>query len=471
MAGITEQISLGQIGVEGRFTVSLQDALTGKTKERVDDENMVCVGMGDYMRKLCTAMLGSVASNYSYIPYQNSMFAGQNYLSSIVNSVSLTDGTLPASFNHRLLDGTVIAQGNANNSAQAGSIYGALGYASLRQSSTEIYKRWDWASGNGNGTFSKIALHAERFCGTSTYDGVMANTYCEIPRNVAAYSVWHNEVWVCTAADNKKITFDRYTLDPRATTVAKDSFDIDIESFATVYSSWSNSYNKAYIVLRSKADSDTVFLFPANSVSRAGELITGTTQRRFYAYYKYKQSTGQVSAVTIVTEKPNNRMVGVGNIYLDAQDRPHIMGFIYNEAGASEYGLYRLTGTAVTKVRALETYPTEMIIYGFAEGEITGNVLQFASSSYIHEIDLLTGKNKQGNGYFGNLGWNTIHFYDGGTWYAVSSNKEGAPKFTWVEKCNSPLDVIFLATERRLDYSITKTANETMYVGYSLNLI
>ena len=265
MAGQMEKIALGELALRGRVELEITDPLTGRPYYRFEDHNIVLDNLYQYLKTLCIAALCSYDGFYEYHP--NTALGGSNTnmgnpvssffglsfginasypqgdssyplvsssartaLKCPVEAVSLTDGRAQPSSSDVRMDGSVVATADLRTQVASGGKGGIFTYSKSYENFRKLYRRWDWASANGNGELSKIYLHtvASSLVPFLFHKSVSALSlpYGSISGWTAAGQV-KNHLLYCTGLNNWVFSFVLLTVDVNTATITSKEFVID----------------------------------------------------------------------------------------------------------------------------------------------------------------------------------------------------------------------------------------------------
>lgn len=160
-----ERIAFGDIEIVGNFGVVTVDERTGRVYQEVREKNFVFPQINNIIRNSILQLF--TMCNISTMP--SSIFplfhsvghaSDHQHLGPLFENVMLTNGINPDSFIDPLMgiDGLIIAEASSNSVATAGTRWGAPTFSLWRATNNRVYRRWDWPSANGIGTFNKIVL-------------------------------------------------------------------------------------------------------------------------------------------------------------------------------------------------------------------------------------------------------------------------------------------------------------------------
>lgn len=189
-----EKIALGDLHISGHIDMQITNPLTGRPYYKFVDHNLVMDGLYKYLKVLCIASLcsynggpytrrpiTSIAGAPSTAPYSGSSYnrafscqvgstsesgdiqyppasTSGARLTCPIDQILLTDGTSQPSAADVAVDGNIVAMADMCTVATSGTNKGIFSFSRSFESFTKLYRRWDWASTNGNGTISKIML-------------------------------------------------------------------------------------------------------------------------------------------------------------------------------------------------------------------------------------------------------------------------------------------------------------------------
>lgn len=190
-----DRIAISDFGIRGHVDLQITNPLTGKPYYKFEDHNMVMDGLYTYLKTLCIIALSSYNGGpYSYRPLTSMAgYSGIRYpyesrpasrsfsdyitdsapsgnanlppsnnngsrLNCPIDQIVITDSLVSPSANDVSVDGNIIAMADSRTAVSSGSAYGVFSYARCIESFSKLYRRWDWASANGNGVLSKIML-------------------------------------------------------------------------------------------------------------------------------------------------------------------------------------------------------------------------------------------------------------------------------------------------------------------------
>lgn len=190
-----DRIAISDFEIRGHVDLQITNPLTGKPYYKFEDHNMVMDGLYTYLKTLCIIALSSYNGGpYSYRPltsmagyagvkspyeYGQLIYSFSDYITESANSGSatlppstsngsrlkcpidqivITDSLVSPSANDVSVDGNIVAMADSRTAVSSGSKYGVFSYAKCIETFSKLYRRWDWASTNGNGALSKIML-------------------------------------------------------------------------------------------------------------------------------------------------------------------------------------------------------------------------------------------------------------------------------------------------------------------------
>lgn len=190
-----DRIAIGDFGISGHVDLQITNPLTGKPYYKFEDHNMVMDGLYTYLKTLCIIALSSynggpyynrpltsmAGSSGTRVPYESnpqrrsfsdyieeSAESGNaklppstingSRLNCPIDQIVITDSLVSPSANDVSVDGNIIAMADSRTAVPSGGAYGIFSYAKCIETFSKLYRRWDWASANGNGVLSKIML-------------------------------------------------------------------------------------------------------------------------------------------------------------------------------------------------------------------------------------------------------------------------------------------------------------------------
>lgn len=510
MAGQMEKIALGELALRGRVELEITDPLTGRPYYRFEDHNIVLDNLYQYLKTLCIAALCSYDGLYGYHP--NTAFSGASYnlggpvsnyyglcfgLSSYsaqgnssyppstanktalkcpVEAVSLTDGRAQPSGSDVRIDGSVIATADLRTQVASGGTGGIFTYSKSYENFRKLYRRWDWASANGNGELSKIYLHTIE---TTLPPFLFHKSISSLSLPVPSVNSWmtvgqvRNHIFFCTEINNGVASFAVLTVDVGTAAATIKTFVVD----PTALGSSIKPTSRIFCILETK-EPDVIKII-SNNVSDYYTLPV----------YSYNLTTGEVGL---------KEYQG----FHDYPNDPTRPDRLYNSIGQTSFE-YRNIFAAYRDTDGLITLFSgyNYRIYKIPE---TGNVLQYFSSyrnvgnnsgllfnnsgyrrpnenyvellkgDYVYQFNKATGENTSNTPYWQYGFW---YNFEGskyvlgglgdGLLYLCSIYWSATIPYIQVDAVREDDVGLRIMTERLLPEPVVKD-NMPMYVGYTL---
>lgn len=464
-----ERIMLGDIRVKGKFDIVVKDELTGRIAQELHEHNYVTPYTYAFMRSML--MMRLMPTGF-YMPYHQteSQYTEANYIPfyyfALTNGLA-AEGTLDAT---QGIDGTVLAAGSISSSATSGTIWGAFNTAAMKITPSSMYKRWDWASTNGNGTFTKAMLLNRSKDWTPLYSHALADmVFNGFSGSILTtnYRLVTNEADVWAISVNGTAT--SFTLYKRA--FNGTSFDETTYSF-TFRSNRNMALGHTFFCI-DKTDStkayigSSTFNWYAYLDLSSGTVLYegGMTQNGVCAGYNcafYCDSSGNLRSVYwLTTGVYHGTMVKATGVWSGS-----LISHTNTNAGSYNGYVVALISGNIAYCVNLET-PGASVFYtvvNLSTGAIFQDQIYTTSSTAIPLLYLRIPS----TGNFSNRGFITYN----GTLYMVWYYYSGTSAYNFLylqeitEDILSPKKIV--CTEKLLSSSVTKTSSQSMYAGYTI---
>lgn len=474
MAGLMEKLALGEIHVRGEFEIVTKNELTGRVYQRVKEENTIHDAFYAYLRQAAIDAISNNINSIGTAPPNFGMNKTFQYCSPF-NTIALTDGALASgAIDPQMgIDGTVLALGVDATSATSGTIYGTPTASEWYAHNHAVYKRWDWASANGNGTFSKILTTAgsmrtgNRFC-TSIASGkdLFVKAAPSITLSGTVCGGQADDLWYVYSISTTSLTLRRI----RLTASGLTQTDYTIASSSPTFTSGS-----FYDLYHSTLDSNVVYL------------VSGLYTTRYV--HKINISTLTLVSNTTISTPYAKMSLGTAG-YITSSDVIYMYG--YTDATA-HYGLHRYiytassatvdSGTQIASGTDWFLMPFTFTKWAYTSGNnaylynaVTGSISVLNISDGTHTVDYLSSASrlntpfdvyKKHDVYVASSEGTYGLFKYNGYYYAVTYNIR-APVFQFARCIENLTPDFIVTTSKLLASTITKTSTQSMYVGYTL---
>lgn len=473
MGNIVEKLALGEMSVRGKFEIVTKNDLTGRIHQRVCEENTVHEAFYSFLRN---AAIKSIAQNISSVGTPPPLFNNGDYQNNQVpfNKVMLTNGTLASGVIDPLvgIDGNILAYGYDTISVTSGTIYGVPTVSEWYATNHSIYKRWDWSSANGNGTFSKILTTAAHLRNGYHIPSIASgrDLYFKVAPSVTFASTYcgghSDDLWMVTSISTTSCNLRRIAL--TASGLVQTDYTITTSSPTFTSSTYYDLYH-------STANSNIVYL------------VSGSTTTK----YVHKINISTLTLVSNTTISTPYARMSYGTVgYIDSSDNIHMYGFT-NTSGYYGMWLYVYTastatvdsGTQISSTTAATAYGLTVIKYAYTSGNYiyaysatSSQIFAFNKTTGAHTVSELNTSDKLNNSFdyyykgscfitssTGNMGLFKYNGYYYTVYYYTS-----APVYTYA-RCIADLTPDFIVTTSKLlSATVTKTSSQSMYIGYTL---